>query len=107
VRIDGVIAKVDNLLGSGQAEGVMSNFNETLKAYRQVADTLNAKLGPITDGLARFTGQGLRDAQALIQDGRRSIDRIERAISDFERNPQRIITGGDGTVRQFDGRTRR
>jgi phospholipid/cholesterol/gamma-HCH transport system substrate-binding protein len=107
VRVDGVLAKVDSLLGSGQAEGVMSNVNETLKAYRQVADTLNSKLGIITDGLARFSGQGLRDAEALIRDSRRSIDRIERAVSDLERNPQRIITGGDGTVRQYDGRARR
>ena len=107
VRVDGVLAKVDSLLGSGQAEGVMSNVNETLKAYRQVADTLNSKLGTITDGLARFSGQGLRDAEALIRDSRRSIDRIERAVSDLERNPQRIITGGEGTVRQYDGRARR
>lgn len=107
VRVDGVLAKVDTLLGSGQAEGVMSNVNDTLKAYRQVADTLNAKLGVITDGLARFSGQGLRDAEALIRDSRRSIDRIERAVTDLERNPQRIITGGDGTVRQYDGRARR
>ena len=107
VRVDGVLAKVDSLLGSGQAEGVMSNVNETLKAYKQVADTLNSKLGTITDGLARFSGQGLRDAEALIRDSRRSIDRIERAVSDLERNPQRIITGGEGTVRQYDGRARR
>jgi phospholipid/cholesterol/gamma-HCH transport system substrate-binding protein len=42
-----------------------------------------------------------------VQDGRRSITRIEQAITDLERNPQRIITGGEGTVRQYDGRARR
>lgn len=107
VRVDGVLAKVDKLLGSGEAEGVMSDASETLKAFKQVADTLNARLGTITDGLARFSGQGLRDVEALVQDSRRSITRIEQAISDLERNPQRIITGGEGTVREFDGRVRR
>ncbi|MDQ6437943.1 MlaD family protein [Mesorhizobium sp. LHD-90] len=107
VRVDGVLAKVDSLLGSDNAESLITNANDTLKGFRQVADTLNAKLGTITDGLARFSGQGLRDAEALIRDSRRSIDRIERAITDLERNPQRIITGGDGTVRQYDGRVRR
>ncbi len=107
VRVDGVLAKVDNLLGSGEAEGVMSDVSETLKAYKQVADTLNSRIGVITDGLARFSGQGLRDVEGLVRDSRRSISRIEEAVSDLERNPQRIITGGDGEVRRYDGRTRR
>ena len=107
VRVDGILAKVDDLLGSGQADGLMADASATLKAYKQVADTLNSKLGVITDGLARFSGQGLRDAEALINDSRRSINRIEQAVSDLERNPQRIITGGDGEVRRYDGRARR
>jgi phospholipid/cholesterol/gamma-HCH transport system substrate-binding protein len=107
VRVDGILVKVDKLLGSGEAEGLMVDASETLKAFRQVADTLNSRLGTITDGLARFSGQGLRDVEALVQDGRRSINRIEQAITDLERNPQRIITGGEGAVRQYDGRVRR
>ncbi len=107
VRIDGVLAKVDGLLGSGEAQGVMTEATSTLKAFRQVADTLNSRLGTITDGFARFSTQGLREVEALARDGRRSIGRIEEAISDFERNPQRIISGGAGEVRQYDGRARR
>jgi phospholipid/cholesterol/gamma-HCH transport system substrate-binding protein len=106
-RVDGILVKVDKLLGSGEAEGVMSDASETLKAFKQVADTLNARLATIMDGIGRFSGQGLRDVEALVQDSRRSINRIEQAVSDLERNPQRIITGGDGTVRQYDGRVRR
>lgn len=107
VRVDGILAKLDTVLGSGEAEGLMSEASETLKAYKQVADTLNARMGTITDGLARFSGQGLRDIESLVRDSRRSITRIEQAITDLERNPQRILSGGDGAVRQFDGRTRR
>lgn len=106
-RIDGVLAKLDGLLGSDEAEGIMAEANATLKSFRQVADTLNARMGTITDGLARFSGQGLREVEALVRDGRRSINRIEQAITDLERNPQRIITGGAGTVREYDGRARR
>jgi phospholipid/cholesterol/gamma-HCH transport system substrate-binding protein len=106
-RVDGILVKVDKLLGSGEAEGVMSDASATLKSFKQVADTLNARLAGIMDGLGRFSGQGLRDVEALVRDSRRSISRIEQAVSDLERNPQRIITGGDGTVRQYDGRIRR
>lgn len=106
-RVDGILAKVDTLLGSDDAQGVMAQATDTLKSFRQVADTLNSRLGTIMDGLARFSGPGLQDVNALVQDARRSISRIERAVTDLERNPQRIITGGDGTVRQYDGRMRR
>ena len=107
VRVDGILAKVDQILGSGQADGVMADARETLKSFKQVADTLNARLGTITDNLARFSGQGLSDVEALVQDSRRSINRIEEAVTDLSRNPQRILTGGEGEVRQFDGRVRR
>jgi len=106
-RVDGILLKVDKLLGSDDAQGVMAQAGETLKSFKQVADTLNSRLGAIMDGLARFSGQGLRDVDALVRDSRRSINRIEQAVTDLERNPQRIITGGDGTVRQYDGRARR
>lgn len=105
-RVDGILAKVDNLLGSDDAGGLMAEASETLKAFREVADTLNARMGTITDGLARFSGQGLREVDSLVRDTRRSINRIERAITDLERNPQRIISGGAGEVREFDGRAR-
>ena len=143
------LAKLEDLLGSENAEGVIAQANETLKAYRKVADNLNSRmavlddvkttldeyrkvaatlnsqggetlaayravadqlnsrLGGIMDGLSRFSGQGLRDVQSLVQDSQRSVNRIEEAITDLSRNPQRIITGGEGTVRQFDGRARR
>lgn len=106
-RVDGILVKVDSLLGSDDAGGLMAEASETLKSFREVADTLNARVGTITDGLARFSGQGLREVDSLVRDTRTSINRIERAITDLERNPQRIITGGAGEVREYDGRARR
>ena len=90
VRVDGILVKVDNLLGSSDANSVMADVRSTLKSFRQVADTLNAHLGTITEGFARFSGQGLREIESLARDSRRSINRIEEAVSDFERNPQRV-----------------
>jgi len=107
VRVDGILKRVDTLLGSGQADGVMADARDTLKSFKQVADTLNARLGTITDNLARFSGQGLQNVEALVQDSRRSINRIEEAVTDLSRNPGRILSGGEGEVRQYDGRVRR
>lgn len=128
VGANGALTELQKLLGSGDAQGVMAQTTETLKsyktladnlnnrmdeltttltAYRQVANNVNSRIGGVMDGLSRFTNQGLKDAQSLIQDTRRSVDRIQESITDLTNNPQRIINGGQGEVRQFDGRTRR
>ena len=107
VRVDGILVKVDALLGSGEAGALGGELNATLSSYRKLADSLNARIPEIADGLARFTGSGLRDVQRSVSSAEQSVERIERAITDLARNPQRIITGGDGEVRTFDGRQRR
>ncbi|TIT04261.1 MAG: MCE family protein, partial [Mesorhizobium sp.] len=48
VRVDGILVKVDTLLGSGQADGMIADARNTLRSFKQVADTLNARLGTIT-----------------------------------------------------------
>ena len=106
-RVDGVLANVESLLGSGESGDLVKEASETLKSFRKVADTLAGRIGPITDGLARFSGKGLRDLEALIRDARRSINRIERSVTELGRNPQRIITGGEGNIPRYNGRRRR
>lgn len=106
-RADSVMQKVDALLSDNGKDSVVAQTKATLQSIRNTSDTLNARLGPITDNLQRFSGQGLRDVQALVTDSRRSIQRIEQAITDLERDPQRLIFGGQGNVPQYDGRTRR
>ncbi|MBC7283046.1 MlaD family protein [Hoeflea sp.] len=105
-RVDGVLAKIDGFLGEGDASNLLADAEATLKSFRDVATTLNARIGPIADNLQRFSGSGLNDVEALVNDARRSIQRIERSISTIEQDPQRLIFGGDA-VKQYDGRTRR
>lgn len=106
-RIDGVLAKLDGLLGDEGGSDLIADARETLNSFKSVADNLNTRIDRISGGLEKFSGRGLDEVQNLVQDSRRSIQRIERAITDLERNPQRIISGGAGTVRQYDGRARR
>ena len=109
VRLDGVLEKVSAFLGSteGQGPGLVAEAKSTLAAFRKVADTLNARIGEISDGLAKFSGRGLSNVDALVQDTRRSVTRIEQSISEIEKNPSRLIFGGEGSVPRVDGRNRR
>lgn len=71
-----------------------------------MAENLNAQLGPIAENLKRFSNSGLRDVEALVGDTRRTVQSLQNTISDFDKNPQRLLFGGE-TVKQYDGRTRR
>ncbi len=105
-RIDGVLAKLDGFLGSTDGKGLSEELKATLADFRETSQVLRARVNEISVGLTRFSTQGLDDVRTLVQETRRSINRIEETVSDFEDNPQRIITGGE-RPRTFDGRPRR
>ncbi|WP_306025821.1 MlaD family protein [Oceaniradius stylonematis] len=109
VRVDGVLEKLDGFLGEGGEGGqnLIAEASETLRSFRDVASNLNARLDSIGGGLERFSDRGLRDIEALVNETRRSISRIEQTITSIERDPQQLIFGGDGGVKRFDGRERR
>lgn len=105
-RVDGILAKVDGLLGSDDSQSVMVQARATLESFKKMADNLNAQIGPIAANLNRFSGSGLRDLSTLITDTRRTMQNLDDAIGNFDRNPQRLLFGGE-TIKQYDGRTRR
>lgn len=107
VRIDGILAKFDSLLGSGDTQDIASNLGATLEAYRRLAITLNGRVAQIADGLSQFTNTGLKDIQRLAAESRTTLQRVERSVDSLARNPQRIITGGEGQVRRFEGQRQR
>ncbi|WOC14876.1 MlaD family protein [Pseudochrobactrum sp. MP213Fo] len=105
-QVNGIMVKVDKMLSPEDRDGVVAQAKAALASIQQTSDNLNRRIGPIADNLTSFSGKGLSDMQSVVVDSRRSIQRIEQAITDLERDPQRIIFGGSGTVPQFDGRKR-
>ncbi|MCV9996838.1 MCE family protein [Pararhizobium sp. YC-54] len=105
-RVDGILVKLDGFLGDADAPSLSADARATLASFRKVADNLNAQIGPIAENLRRFSGSGLRDIEALVSDTRRTVNTLDTTISTFDRDPQRLLFGGE-TVKQYDGRTRR
>ena len=109
-RVDSVLAKVNGFLGEGNASSVLADAKETLKSFRQVADNLNSRIGPIAGNIQQFSGQGLKDIEALVGQMRRAVGQIQNSLSSLEQNPQRLIFGGND-VKQYSpgagGRPRR
>lgn len=106
-NINTIMTKLDNMLSPNNRNSVVVQAQQTLTSIQKAADTLNAHIGPIANNLERFSGKGLRNVESFAADGRKSIQRIERAVTDLEQNPQRVIFGGAGSVPQYDGRNRR
>lgn len=94
-RADGVLAKIDAYV-EGDGEGLIVEATETLKAIRSVAETLDSRVGPITDNVANFTNRGLDSYVRLADEGRRALARLNAVLSGIERNPQQFIFGGEG-----------
>jgi phospholipid/cholesterol/gamma-HCH transport system substrate-binding protein len=105
-RVDGILVKLDGFLGDADAPGISQDARETLASFRSVADNINAQIGPIANNIKRFTGSGLRDIEALVDDTRRTVQSLDTTISTFDKNPQRLLFGGE-TIKQYNGRTRR
>jgi phospholipid/cholesterol/gamma-HCH transport system substrate-binding protein len=75
--VDKSLAGVETLTGDGKNPGEIS---ETLKSFRSVADDVDKKT--------------LKQLEGLIADARRTLATFDRAVSNFDRNPSRIIFGG-------------
>jgi phospholipid/cholesterol/gamma-HCH transport system substrate-binding protein len=104
-RVDGLLAKADSFLGTGDSSSLFSDARDTLKSFKQVADNLNSRIGPIADNLARFSGSGLKNIDALISDTRRTVQTLDSAITKLDQDPQRLLFGGD-EVKTYKGRVR-
>lgn len=104
-RVDGVLAKVDSFLGSGDSKSLFADARATLKSYKDLADNINGRIGPIAENIARFSGSGLQNVNALVEDARRAVQTLNQAISRLDNNPQRLLFGGQ-EVKEYNGRTR-
>jgi phospholipid/cholesterol/gamma-HCH transport system substrate-binding protein len=77
--VDKSLAGIENLTGDGKTPGEIS---DTLKSFRTVAEDVDKKT--------------LKQLEGLIADGRRALATFDRAVSNFDRNPSRVIFGGGG-----------
>lgn len=107
-RIDRILANVEGLTGSPDGKSLLADISEAAKSVQRLAENLDKRVAEISAGLSRFTGQGLREWEALAAEGRRTLSELDRAVRNFDRNPQRVIFGGNGngggSVPQYGGR---
>ena len=103
-RAESLLTKLDGMAGDG-AGGILDEAKSTLAAVRAAADAFNGQVVTIGGGVGDFSGRGLRDFQNLVSEGQRTIGRLDRVISDLERNPSGFLFGGEN-LPEYGGRRR-
>jgi phospholipid/cholesterol/gamma-HCH transport system substrate-binding protein len=90
-RIDHILAGAEGLLGTDNQPG---DIAQAARAIKAAAEHLDAHIGEISTGLARFSGTGLRQWELLAVDGRRTLAEVDKMVRNIDRNPSRLIFGG-------------
>ena len=93
-HIDSILAGLDNLSGGPDGKG---DIQEAARSIKQLADNLDKRTAAISAGINKFTAVGAREMDSIAQEGRRTLSEINTAVKNFDRNPSRLIFGGQGS----------
>jgi phospholipid/cholesterol/gamma-HCH transport system substrate-binding protein len=91
-RLDNVLAGVEALTGGKDGKG--GELGEAARSFRTLADNLDKRTADISSGVNRLTSSGSREIEALSGDARRTLSELERTIRNLDRNPSRVLFGG-------------
>ncbi len=103
-RLDGLLGKAEEFLGTEGGENFFTEAADAARAIRQVAETFDRRANEIAGGLAKFSGRGLDNVQALVDELRLSVTRIDRVVTTIERDPSSVVFGGNSGVREYNRR---
>ncbi|SNY94307.1 phospholipid/cholesterol/gamma-HCH transport system substrate-binding protein [Cohaesibacter sp. ES.047] len=95
-RVDGLLNKVDGVLSNEDGgKGVVEEVTLAARSIRRLSESFESRADGIADGLARFSGKGLRDVESMVGDARRTMRRLESAVEKLENDPSSLIFGGN------------
>ncbi|BAT59694.1 mce related protein [Variibacter gotjawalensis] len=102
-KLDRILGNVESMTTTEDGQNAFQMVGEAAKSVKQAADNLDKRMADVTSGLSRFSNQGLREWTALATDGRRTLAELERTIKNLDRNPSRVLFGGNsgGNVPQY------
>jgi len=92
-RVGVVVDRAGGIL-DGPAQRLVANVSGAGAAVQEVAAAFASRADQIAGGLARLSQGGVDDFRALLDQGRSTLARIEATVSNFDRNPSRVIFGG-------------
>lgn len=90
------MGKVDGILSDEEGgKGLIEEATLAARSIRKVSERFEARADEISNGLARFSGKGLRDVEGMVTEARQTLRRLESAVGKLEDNPSSLIFGGN------------
>jgi phospholipid/cholesterol/gamma-HCH transport system substrate-binding protein len=102
-KIDGLMTSLQSFVGSPDLKGPLTEIGDAARSVHQLADDLDARTKDIAAGISHFTSNGLREYEALAIDGRRTLNDLDRAIRNFDRNPNEVLFGAKSNQPEYQG----
>jgi phospholipid/cholesterol/gamma-HCH transport system substrate-binding protein len=102
--VAGITEKLNRAADQVEGQGAFADVGAAARSIRALADNLDRRTAEITAGFSRFTGPGLRDIEALANDGRKTLNNLNRTLRSLELNPQQLIFGNRPAIPDYSGR---
>jgi phospholipid/cholesterol/gamma-HCH transport system substrate-binding protein len=97
-RLDPILAKVDGIVGSDAGQGLfaqgrtfLTEATDAAKAIKDTAVIYGNKANDVTEAVKGF-----------VTTSRSTLGTVNRAVSDFDRNPQQLLFGSKSTVPEYN-----
>ena len=103
-KLDGVLTSAQGFLGGPGGKGPFDQVGDAAAAIRKLAENLDKRTKDIADNINKFSGSGLRDYQALAQNGQRTLDELNRTVRSLQKNPQQVIFGSKPDLPEYSGK---
>jgi phospholipid/cholesterol/gamma-HCH transport system substrate-binding protein len=102
-RVDRIVAGIQALAGGD--DGKSGQLNYAADSIRALAENLDKRTAAISAWINELTASGAREIRGIASDAHRTLSSINRAVSNLDRNPSRIIFGGRGSsLPEYRGR---
>ncbi|MBV1707012.1 MAG: MCE family protein [Hyphomicrobiales bacterium] len=103
-KLDALVGSAQGLIGSKSSAGTLESVSAAATALRKLALDLDRETSAISVGLKRFSGEGLRQYQGLAEDGRHTLDEINKTVRSLRKNPSQLIFGARPSVPEYPSR---
>ncbi len=101
-RVDAILNQFDSMAGDADTQNLLAQLSSAAQSVQTLAENLDARTEVIASGLDRFSNQGLGEYRGLAVDARATLRRLDKVLTDLNRNPQSLVFGnGGGNVREY------
>ena len=100
-RLDSILGGAEDLVKDPNGKNFFKEAAAAATSIRKVADAFSGRADEISNNLASFTGQGLRNVDQLVNQLQRATAQFNKTLNSVQSNPQGFVFGNP-TVKEYN-----